>query len=95
MRKFIALCILLMYIGQINAQVVEDPVFDRTDVYRFRVKKVELTKDTTFVFCTYSADELSWANISHNTYLENVHDGSKYPIMKVSGIPFGPDKRHL
>lgn len=76
-------------------QAIADPVFDRTDEYRFHVKEVALTEDTTFVYCTYSAEEHSWANISEKTYLENVRNGEKFPILKVSGIPFGPDKRHF
>lgn len=76
-------------------QTIANPVFDRTDEYRFHVKKVALTEDTTFVYCTYSAEEQSWANISEKTYLENVRNGEKFPILKVSGIPFGPDKRHF
>ena len=88
-------CVLLLLIGYINAQVVENPVFDRTDISAFRVQKVEITKDTTFVYCSYSAKDNSWANISGSMYLEYVQDGSKYPISKVSGIPFGPEKRNF
>lgn len=77
------------------AQIIVNPVFDRTDVYKFRVNKVEIAKDTTRVYCTYSADEHSWANISKNTYLECVRNGMKYPIIKVAGLPFSPDKKHF
>lgn len=71
------------------------PIFDRTDIYKFRVRKVELTKDTTFVSCTYNADNHSWANISDKTYLEDVRNGERFPIVKVSGIPFGPQKKYF
>jgi len=77
------------------SQTIVNPVFDRTDNYRFRVKKVELTRDSTFVICEYSAEENSWANISDKTYLENVRNGERFPIIKVSGLPFGPKKRHF
>jgi len=77
------------------AQTITNPVFERTDVYRFRVDKVVLTDDTTFVYCNYSAEDNSWANISENTYLEDVSDGKMYPIIKVSGIPFGPAVRNF
>ena len=95
MRKLVVFCILLLFIGFINAQVVENPVFDRTDDFNFRVKKVEVKKDTTYVFCSFSAKEHSWANISNKTYLENVRSGERFQIFKVSGIPFGPEKRHF
>ncbi len=77
------------------SQTTVNPVFDRTDVFRFRVKKVELTKDTTFIICEYSAEDNSWANISDKTYLENVRNGERFPIIKVSGLPFEPEKRHF
>ena len=92
MRKFIVFCTLLFSLGYVNAQVVENPVFDRTDFFKFRVKKIEFTKDTTLVFCSYYADEHDWVNISEKTYLENVRNGEKFPIVKVSGIPFDPEK---
>ncbi len=95
MRRLVLFCILHLFIGYINAQVVENPVFDRTDVYEFRVQKIETKNDTTYVYCSYSADAGSWANISDKTYIENVNDGTKYPIIKVTGIPFSPDKRHF
>lgn len=84
-------CYQLLCMGQ----TIDNPVFDRTDVPEFRVDRIILSKDTTFVYCSYSAEEHSWANISDRTYLENIKDGGRYPIIKVSGIPFGPEKRHF
>lgn len=75
------------------AQTIENPVFDRTDVPSFHVDKIEITKDTTFVYCTYYAEENSWANISPETYLEDVETGKKYTILGSEGLPFGPAKR--
>ena len=95
MRKLLVTCVLLLFISYINAQVVENPVFDRTDVPSFRVAKVELSEDTTYVYCIYNADDSSWANISDKTYLENVRNGDRFPILKVSGIPFSPETRHF
>lgn len=96
MRRALYLLIIFICISLTTvAQTIKNPVFDRTDVYRFRVDKVELTDDTTFVYCNYSAEDNSWANISKNTYLEDVFDGKKYPIIKVSGIPFGPEVRNF
>lgn len=95
MRKLEVFCLLFLLIGTINAQIVENPVFDRTDVSAFRVQKIEVKKDTTFVYCLFSADEHSWANISKKTFLEDVRNGERYPILKVSGIPFEPEKRHF
>lgn len=76
-----------------RAQIIENPVFDRTDVPSFHIDKIEITKDTTFVYCTYYAEEGSWANISPETYLEDVETGKKYTILGSEGLPFGPAKR--
>lgn len=96
MRRFyIILLFLICCALRLFAQIIENPVFDRTDVYKFRVIKVESKDDTTFVYCSYSAEEHSWANISDKTYIEDVRNGKRYPIVKVSGIPFSPDKRHF
>lgn len=75
------------------AKIIENPIFDRADVPQFRVKRVEIRPDTTYVYCTYHADEHSWASLSDKTYLENVKNGTKYPIVNISGIPFSPQQR--
>jgi hypothetical protein len=50
MRRLFVICILLLYIGYINAQVIENPVFDRSDIPEFHVEKVVITQDTTYVY---------------------------------------------
>lgn len=75
------------------AQIVINPEFDRTDTPTFRVEKVEITLDTTFVYCSYQAEAASWANISKNTYLQDVFNGTKFPLLKIIGLPYGPEKR--
>ena len=93
MRKLVVFCILLLFIGYANAQVVENPIFDRSDVPSFRVKKVEITKDTTYVYCSYSADAGSWANISKGTYLYVRKTNKKYPLLRCEGLPFSPQQK--
>ena len=96
MRKILLVFLfILLCVADGNAQVFVNPIFDRTDNYEFRVEKVVITNDTTYVYCTYNAEEQSWAYISDSTYLENVRDGNRYPIIKVSGIPFGPEQRYF
>lgn len=73
MRKFLLFCLIFLCFRKSIAQIVENPVFDRTDVPAFRVDKVEITPDTTFVYCTYQAETGSWANISPNTYLRDMN----------------------
>ncbi len=93
MRRLSLFYILFILISYINAQVVENPVFDRTDVPAFRVKKIEIQKDTTYIYCTFSAAAASWANISKDMYLYAKKTNNKYPILRCEGLPFSPQKK--
>ena len=95
MKRVLSLTLMMNCFMVCEAQTVENPVFDRTDIPEFRVEKIEINQDTTYVHCTYMAEEGSWANISSETYIEDTKYGAKYPILKVEGIPFGPDKRYF
>lgn len=77
------------------AQVIENPVFDRTDTPEFHIDKIEFKEDATIVYCSCSAEDNSWANISPNTYLEDVITGEKYTIIKSEGLPFVPNTRRF
>ena len=93
MGRFVVVCILHLFIGYIDAQVFENPVFDRSDVSAFRVKKVEINKDTTYVYCSYSAEAGSWANISKETCLYVRSANKKYPLLRCDGLPFSPQQK--
>ncbi len=93
MRRLYISYLLLVYIGYISAQVIENPVFDRTDVPAFRVQKIEIQKDTTYIYCTFSAAAASWANISKDMYLYAKKTNNKYPILRCEGLPFSPQKK--
>ena len=93
MRRLSLFYILFILISYINAQVVENPVFDRTDVPAFRVKKIEIRKDTTYIYCTFSAAAASWANISKDMYLYAKKTNKKYPILRCEGLPFSPQNK--
>lgn len=75
------------------AQTYIEPVFDRTDVPSLHINKIEVTKDTTFVHCTYKAEVGSWARISKETYLYDHAKHKKYTILRCSGLPFSPQQR--
>ena len=75
------------------AQVYDLPVFDRSDTPALHVDKVEITKDATYIYCTYSAIAGSWANISQETHLLDETTKKKYFLVKCDGIPFGPEQR--
>ncbi|MBR4898304.1 MAG: CHAT domain-containing protein [Prevotella sp.] len=93
MRRLVLFGLLLLFIGYTHAQVVENPVFDRTDVSAFRVQKIEIRKDTTYVYCSYSAEAGSWANISKDAYLYVRKANKKYPLLRCEGLPFSPQKK--
>lgn len=78
-----------------NAQIVVNPVFERCDIPNFRIQKVTITSDTTFVYCIYYAEKNSWANISKETYIEEFGNGKRCKVLKTSGLPFGPEKRYF
>ena len=93
MRRLVVSCILLLFVEYINAQVVENPVFDRTDVPAFRVQKIEIKKDTTYIYCSYFAEAGSWANISKGTCLYVRNNNTKYPLLRCDGLPFSPQQK--
>ena len=94
-RLFTILILLTICVISIIAQVVVNPVFDRTDAPSFRVLKVEITPDTTFVHCTLEVEESTWVNISRDTFLEEINGGEKLSILDVKGIPFAPQKMDI
>ena len=76
-----------------SAQVIENPVFDRTDQFTFRVKKVEITKDSTIVYCIYNAEAGTWANISEGTILRDCITKKKYQLLHCIGLPYAPQRK--
>lgn len=93
MKRTIILFTLLGIITEIIAQVIDNPVFDRCDVPAFRVQKVEIALDTTYVYCLYSAEAGSWANISRNTYLKSYQNSKKYSLINCVGLPYSPHQK--
>ena len=93
MRKFFLFIMLVASWIWCAANTANNPVFAKTDVPAFRVSKVEVTSDTTFVYCTYAAEAGSWANISAQTFLRDIDTGKKYPLYRCLGLPFSPEKQ--
>lgn len=93
MRSLISLLFLIMCSTKSTAQTYIEPVFDRTDVPSLHINKIKVTKDTTYVHCTYRAEAGSWARIAKDTYLYDIEKQKKYPILRCSGFPFSPQQR--
>ena len=77
------------------AQVIENPVFERTNSHLFHIDKIELSNESTILYCTLVVPNNSWASISPQTYIEDVKSKKKYTIMKSEGIPFSPEERNF
>lgn len=76
-----------------KVQVYRGPIFDSMDNCNFHIDSVKVTKDTTYVFCYFYAENNSWANISDSTYLEDVESKEKYYILKSVDLPYAPEKQ--
>ena len=61
MKYIIPVLTFIMCCMKCVAQTYIEPVFDRADVPSLHINKIEVTKDTTFVYCTYTAEAGSWA----------------------------------
>ena len=93
MRSLLSLIFFVLCCMKSIAQTYIEPVFDRTDAPSLHINKIEVTKDTTFVHCTYTAEAGSWAMISKDTYLYDHDKQKKYQIIRCLGLPFSPQKR--
>lgn len=92
MRKLITVHLFLLCNLLCFAQVIVNPVYDRTsfEVLHPHVDKIELNKDTTKVYCSIYYQE-SWSyNIPKTMFIENLKNHKKYQITKCIGLPFEP-----
>ena len=92
MRKHLFIFLWLLCLVS-YAQVIENPVFDRTDVPSLHIDKVVITPDTTFVHCTFSAEANSWANISGDAYLVSYPSKERHILLSSKGLPIAPEER--
>ena len=98
MKWYSYLCVLFFLITGCASNVnpiheISNPVFDKTDNVSFRVKKIIIEKNMTYVYCEYTALPYSWANISSKTNL--VFSSDSIRLLKCEGLPFSPEKRHF
>ncbi len=92
MRKYSLLVIVALCMHCI-AQTIVNPVFDRSDTPSFYIKKIEITKDTTFITCSFYAEAGLWASISKETYLRDSKSHRIFPIQRCEGLPYAPEER--
>lgn len=95
MKHLIILFVLLVAKSFCVAQNIEHPTFARSDSPNFHVEGIRVSNDTTYIKCSYAAEAGSWANISPNTYIEDVITRKKYNILRIEGIPFAPSQKHF
>ena len=77
------------------AQQIDNPAFERSDIPAFHITKVEITKDTTYVFCSYYGEANSWASISKDTYLRDSKSHKSFPLQRCEGLPYSPEVRQF
>ena len=78
-----------------TTKIIENPAFDKSDTPTFFIKKVEITTDTTYVFCSYYAKAGSWASISKETYLRDSKSHKTFSIQRCEGLPYSPETREF
>lgn len=95
MIRLITILIFYMCSLLCAAQVTINPVYDRTslEVLHPHVDKVELTKDSTKVYCSLSYQESFSYNIPKTMFIEDTKNNMKYQITKCIGLPFEPEER--
>ena len=93
MRWILSFAVIMVCHFLSMAQTIMNPEFDRTDQPLFHIEKIEHTKDSTIVTCTLFVEDVMWANISPNTYLEDSSEHKKYRISRCEGLPFAPHQR--
>ena len=93
--RYISFIICFVYSVISISQTIVNPVFDRTDHPELHVDKMEVYKDSTLIHCTLSMEANTWANISPDTYIEDISTNQKYKIIRSDGIPFSPAVRNF
>ena len=78
-----------------SARTIVNPVFERTNSHLFHIDKIELSNESTILYCTLTVPNNSWASISQQAYIEDVESKRKYTIIKSEGIPFSPAVRNF
>lgn len=92
--KYIAFILIsIIYFSPSFAQTVENPAFEKSETPAFHIKKVEITEDTTYIFCLYYAEAGAWASISKETFLRNPKSHEKFPLLRCEGLPYSPETR--
>lgn len=97
-KTFIILVIMLVSCKAIGyAQNITDPVFERLgyEVIHPHIDRVEITKDSTKVYCSINYPE-GWSySIPKTMSIEDINERKKYQISKCIGLPFEPEKKEF
>ena len=93
--KTIVIFFLAFVFSSCEAQKYIRPVFDRTDNYLFHLDSAEVTKDSTFLYFTLTAEAGLWASLSNKAVIKDLLSKKEYKVVSVKGIPFEPAKRHI
>ena len=91
MKKLFTILILLTYcVISIIAQVIVNPVFDKTTNPRLRIEKVSITTDTTFIYCSFfkSGNEYcdSCILFSNSVQLYDIESNNTFDIANICDL---------
>lgn len=95
MKKNLLFILLFFCLVNSIAQTIDNPTFEGSDVPALYITKVEVTKDTTYVFCLYYGEAGSWASISKDTYLRDSKSHKTFSLQRCEGLPYSPDVRQF
>lgn len=94
MKKYFIIFIFLAYTVGNYAQII-NPQYDRGwfELFHPHIDKVELTNDSTKVYCSINFQEPCMYNIPRTMFIEDLKNKKKYIITKCIGLPFEPETK--
>lgn len=91
--RWLYIIFFFLYSAICSAQVIENPVFDWSDEPAFCISKVRITKDTTYILCSYYGEAGTWASISRDAFLRDTKSHKIFPLQRCEGLPYSPETR--
>lgn len=96
MRKIILFTTLILLVNNLHSQTIYNPSISRTDETTLSIDKVELSNNSTIIYCTHKAPEGyqngGWVRIEPSIFLKESNGQRRYKLLKAEGIPLSPNK---
>lgn len=79
----------------VQAQIIDNPVFDSKNSSSVTIMKIEITDSNTIVYFIYKAPDKyingGWFNINPSIYIKDANGNLSYKLIKAEGVPLAPD----